>query len=141
MAGDYPVVQLQGMPEFVPDMQIWQVTNDDGGGAPDPVTNGKPLQADIQITYFVFNCPDNPLLNNAMFTSHKLINRASVLVDSFRLAMYVDFDLGCYKDDYLGCNAARNTFYAYNRTNTDQGTNCDGLATFGINSEGSAPGV
>ena len=134
MAGDYPVVKLQGLEEFVPDQQIWLVTNDQGGGGVDSVTGGLPLQAEIQITYFVFNCPDNPLLNNAMFTSHKLIHYGSEPVDSFSLAMYVDFDLGCYTDDYLGCHPATNTFYTYNRTNNDQSISACGLANaFGLN--------
>lgn len=134
MAGDYPVVKLQGLDEFVPDQQIWQVINDQGGGAVDPVTQGLPLPAEIQVTYFVFSCPDNPLLNNAMFTSHKLINRSTYPVDSFSLAMYVDFDLGCHRDDYVGCQPATNTFYAYNRTNTDlPSSSCDAVNSFGVN--------
>ena len=134
MAGDYPVVKLQGLNEIVPDQQIWLVTNDQGGGAVDSVTGGLPIQAEIQITYFVFNCPDKPLLNNAMFTSHKLIHYGSEPVDSFSLAMYVDFDLGCYTDDYLGCYPTANTFYTYNRTNNDQSISACGLANaFGLN--------
>ncbi len=134
MTGDYPVVKLQGLEEFVPDEQIWLVVNDEGGGAVDSVTGGLPIQAEIQITYFVFNCPDNPLLHNAMFTSHKLIHYGAEPVDSFSLAMYVDFDLGCYSDDYVGCHPASNTFYAYNRNNNDQLVSACGLAnTFGLN--------
>ncbi len=128
MKGDYPVVQLQGLAAFVPDEQIWTVVNDQGGGAGSVF----PLQAEIHITHFTFSCPDKPLINNAMFTSHKIINRSSEQLDSFSVALYVDFDLGCYADDYLGSHPATNSFYTYNRSNTDLAP-CGGVLSYGVN--------
>ena len=134
MNGDYPVVEMQGVDPFVPDLQVWQLINDQGGDAPDPVTSTPPLPAEIHITYFVFNCPDNPLLHNSLFTRHKIINRSVEPLDSMFIAMLVDFDLGCYRDDYLGSSAATNTFYTYNKTNEDDPTGaCTPDNAYGIN--------
>jgi len=131
MKGDYPVVQLQGLDAFVPDEQIWTIVNDQGGSASTTVVT---LPVEMHLTYFAFNCPDKPLIHNAMFTSHKLINRSTEALDSFSLALYVDFDLGCYTDDYLGSHPATNTFYAYNRTNTDLPPgSCQGVPSYGLN--------
>lgn len=131
LKGDYPVVHLQGLDPFVPDEQIWTVVNDQGGGATNPSAT---MQTEIHITYFAFNCPEKPLLDHAMFTSHKIINRSTETINPFLTGLYVDFDLGCHTDDYLGSHPATNTFYAYNRTNTDlfHGL-CDGVPSYGNN--------
>lgn len=132
MKGDYPVVQLQGLDPFVPDEQIWTVVNDQGGGAPSSLH--VPIQVEVQITYFAFNCPDKPLLHNAMFTAHKFINRSAESINPFSAGLFVDFDLGCYSDDYLGSHPATNTFYVYNRTNTDLAPgSCSGIPSYGVN--------
>ena len=69
-----------------------------------------------------------------MFSAHKLINYSTEPADSFTLAMYIDFDLGCYRDDYIGCHPATNTVFGYNRTNTDlAAASCDGVLSFGDN--------
>lgn len=130
MHGDYPVVQLQGLDAFVPNEQIWSIVNDEGGGA----TGVLSVPLEMHITYFVFHCPEKPMIHNAMFTSHKFINRSNITLDSFCIAHYVDFDLGCYIDDFAGSNPSTNSFYAYNSSNIDQESNlCNGTLSYGIN--------
>ncbi|MFK7775641.1 MAG: T9SS type A sorting domain-containing protein, partial [Saprospiraceae bacterium] len=73
-----------------------------------------PLRVEIQLTAWAFSCTDNMILNNSVFTSHKIINRAQDFLDSTYVGMFLDFDLGCYTDDYVGCIPNLNTFYAYN---------------------------
>jgi hypothetical protein len=115
--GDYPVVQMEGRAEFIPSLMTWSVMNDNSG--PDYVTGSPGLPAEIQLTSFLTECPDNPLLNNTLFSQYKLINRAPTPIDSFSMGLYVDFDLGFYADDYVGCSPQTNTFYAYNGDNMD----------------------
>lgn len=134
LKGDYPVVKLQGKPEFVPAEVVWCVFNDHGGGAVHSSSKGKPLQVEVQLTAWAFNCPNEPVLNNTLFTAHRIIHKSTESLDSCFVGMWVDFDLGCYTDDYFGCNPNLSTFYAYNADVVDgsTGTNCTGgIATFG----------
>ena len=130
--GDYPVVQLRGFLDFVPAEIVWCVFNDQNGGAPHSNSGGKALQVEMQLTAWAFNCSDQPVLNNTIFTSHKIINRATERLDSTFLGIWVDVDLGCYQDDYIGCNPAQNTMYAYNTDVVDgqPGNTCSGIPTF-----------
>ena len=131
--GDYPVVKLQGKEPFVPAEIIWCVFNDQNSGGTHSNSNGKAIQAEIQLTVWALNCAEHPVLNNTVFTSHKIINRASETIDSTFFAIWVDFDLGCYLDDYVGSNRDLNTFFAYNQDAVDgqPGSTCSGTPTFG----------
>jgi hypothetical protein len=133
LVGDYPVVALRNKTPFVPAEIIWCVFNDQNGGAPHTNSNGKAIQAEVQQTVWAFSCTDNPVLNNTIFTSHKIINRATENIDSFFIAFWVDVDLGCYQDDYVGCDTATRSIFAYNQDALDgqPGTTCSGTATFG----------
>ncbi|MBL7826216.1 MAG: T9SS type A sorting domain-containing protein [Saprospiraceae bacterium] len=130
--GDYPAVELRGIPLFVPAQIVWCVFNDQKGGSPHTTSNGDAIQAEIQLTAWAFNCPDLPILNNTIYTSHKIINRATEPIDSFYAGIWIDFDLGCYTDDYVGCRPDHSTIYAYNADVVDgaQGSNCNGVPTF-----------
>ena len=136
LAGDYPVVKLQGIPGFVPEEIVWCVFNDQGGGAIHSASGGQPLQMEVQLTVWAFKDPEKPVLNNALFTSHKIINRSVSPLDSCFIGLWVDFDLGCYADDYIGSAPNLDAFYAYNQDALDgqPGTFCDGgIPTFGDN--------
>lgn len=132
LEGDYPAVMLRGLEPFIPDQIIWCVFNDQNGGGAHPVSKGKAIQAEVQLTSWAFHCADNPIIDNTIFTSHKIIYRGAEEVDSFYVGMWVDFDLGCYQDDYVGCDPSRNTMYVYNIDLLDghSGNYCDGVATF-----------
>lgn len=132
LAGDYPVVELRGLPLFVPTEMTWCVFNDQGGGAVHSLSQGKPIGMEIQQTVWAMKSTSLPALNNTVFTSHRLIYRGTEAIDSFSVGMWVDFDLGCYEDDYVGCNPALNTFYAYNTDPVDglPGNSCQGTPTF-----------
>jgi hypothetical protein len=130
--GDYPAVQLRGQPFFVPDQIVWCIFNDAGGFHNN--TNGAALNVEIQLTAWTFDCPVQPVLQNAVFTSHKIIARGSENLDSVFVGIWVDVDLGCYEDDYVGCNPDLNTMYAYNLDAIDgqPGNFCaGGVPTFG----------
>ena len=68
------------------------------------------------------------------FQRYKLINRANEdLIDCY-FAMWVDPDLGCYTDDYIGCDIERSLAYTYNEDALDgqNGTSCPtGVNTYG----------
>ncbi len=130
--GDYPAVVLQGKAPFVPAQIAWTVFNDVGAG-----NNGVPqgtafLGMEIQLTAWGFDCAASPVLNNTVFTSHKLIYRGFDPIDSLQIGIFTDFDLGCYLDDYQGCSPERNAFYTYNQDPVDGnvGGSCNGFPSF-----------
>lgn len=132
LMGDYPAVLLRGFAPFVPAEIVWCVFNDQNGGAPHYNSGGKQFNAEIQLTVWAFDCADQPVINNTLFTSHKIINRGLETIDSTHLGIWVDVDLGCYLDDYIGCNPNLNTMFAYNQDPVDgqPGNTCQGTPTF-----------
>ncbi len=130
--GDYPVVLLRNIAPFVPAEIIWCVFNDQNGGGVHSITKGKALQVEIQLTTWAFNCSNQSVVNNTIFTSHKIINRATERTDSTFIGIWADVDLGCGLDDYIGCSPSLNTMYAYNTDAVDgqPGTSCQGIPTF-----------
>ncbi len=67
------------------------------------------------------------------FQRYKLINRAIEDIDSTFFAMWSDPDLGCYTDDYVGCDTSRSLAYVYNIDAVDGQTGCtcpDGVNTY-----------
>jgi hypothetical protein len=133
--GDYPAVELRGMQAFVPAEMIWCVFNDQNAGSPHSNSKGKALQIEVQQMAWAFKCSAEPVLNNTVFVSHKIINKATEVLDSTFVGYWVDFDLGCYLDDYTGCDPNRNCMYAYNMDAADgnPGFFCDGTSTFADN--------
>lgn len=126
LKGDYPVVQLQGEAPFLPASIVWVVYNGSNNN----------LGMETQLTAWQFDCPDQPVLNRTLFTEHKMLYRGTEPLDSCYAAVWVDFDLGCYTDDYVGCYPAQDAFFAYNQDAVDGtvGTTCEqGIATFADN--------
>ncbi|MFK7775640.1 MAG: T9SS type A sorting domain-containing protein [Saprospiraceae bacterium] len=131
--GDFPLPENVA-PNKIPKQIIWGIFND--GAGPHTQSQGEPLNIEVQLTAYSFYCNENELLNNTIFTSHKIINRGNETLDSLIFTKFVDFDLGCYTDDYIGSIPDLNTFYAYNQDAVDgtTGAVCNGgVATFGTN--------
>ncbi|MEZ4984051.1 MAG: hypothetical protein R2795_03275 [Saprospiraceae bacterium] len=132
--GDYPIVEVRYCTGYnhlpSPDEIIFWVYNDAGNDHRD---SGSPLkmQMEVQVQSFAFETYDD--LNNMTFQRYKLINRAIEQIDSTYFAMWVDPDLGCYADDYVGCDVGRNLAYVYNADELDGifGCTCDqGINTY-----------
>lgn len=119
--GDYPIVEVRGCnaPQYPDEMTFW-IYNDAGGIHTQ--TQGKPIQMEIQVQSFAYATNDE--INNMTFQRYKLINRATQSIDSTFFAMFVDPDLGCYTDDYIGCDVKRSLAYVYNQDATDGETGC-----------------
>ncbi|MBU6340385.1 MAG: hypothetical protein KGS48_02720 [Bacteroidetes bacterium] len=135
LKGDYPSIEIRGCAQTrYPDEMIFWIYNDQGGGAPHARTNGKPIQMEVQVQAFGYLTNDE--LNDMTFHRYKLINRATERIDSTFFAMWLDPDLGCSIDDYIGCDSSKSLMYVYNSDATDgqPGSNCDGgVATYGTN--------
>ena len=120
--GDFPLPESVDK-QTIPSHMIWGLFNDAS-----PISASAPLNVDVQLTAWAMYCTDNQLLNNTVFTSHKIINTGTETLDSMFVSLYMDMDIGCGTDDYIGCIPDFNTFYGYNRDSTDgsSGCYCDG---------------
>ena len=130
--GDYPVIEIRGCeaPNY-PDQMIFWIYNDNGGIHGE--TQGNAIQMEVQVQ--AFNYGTNDEVNDMTFQRYKLINRAIEDIDSTFFAMWVDADLGCFIDDYVGCDTSRSLAYTYNAdaADGDPGTTCQsGVATYGV---------
>ncbi|MEM1323532.1 MAG: T9SS type A sorting domain-containing protein [Bacteroidota bacterium] len=118
-----------------PNQLTWTVFND--FTIHTSTDNTDPILAEIQLCSWNFACTDNEVLNNTVFTSHTIRNAGIETIDSFAVGLWVDFDLGCYTDDYMGSAPELNTFYAYNQDNLDGETSAldcgGGVTTYGEN--------
>ncbi len=119
--GDYPVIEIRGCvdPQY-PDEMIFWIYNDNGNIHSE--TNGDPIKMEVQVQAFGYATNDE--LNDMTFPRYKLINRAIEPIDSAFFAMWVDPDLGCYTDDYIGCDTLRSLGYVYNEDALDGQTGC-----------------
>jgi hypothetical protein len=123
--GDYPSIEIRGceLDRYPAEMIFW-IYNDEGSGAPHARTKSEtPIQMEVQVQAFAYQTADE--LNDMTFQRYKLINRASDLIDSTYFAMWVDADLGCFQDDYIGCDTINDLMYTYNQDAVDGTTGCD----------------
>jgi hypothetical protein len=140
LQGDYPIIEIRKCdrdfrPDYVPqypDEMIFWIYNDEGGGAIHGQTKGIPIRMEVQVQAFGYATNDQ--INDMTFQRYKLINRAKEDIDSTFFAMWVDPDLGCYTDDYVGCDIKRSLAYTYNADAEDGTTGivCNqGVPTYG----------
>ncbi|MCC7244380.1 MAG: T9SS type A sorting domain-containing protein [Saprospiraceae bacterium] len=133
LKGDYPSIDIRHCPlNQYPDEMIFWIYNDQGGGASHANTKGDAIQMEIQVQAFGYVTNDE--LNDMTFQRYKLINRATEYIDSTYFAMWADPDLGCYLDDYIGCDTTRDLMFVYNQDAVDgqPGASCDqGVTTYG----------
>lgn len=134
LMGDFPTIEIRKCeeeePQF-PDEMIFWIYNDEGGGAIHGETNGLAIRMEVQVQAFGYATNDQ--INNMTFQRYKLINRAQEDIDSTFFAMWVDADLGCYIDDFIGCDTARALAYTYNEDALDGDAQCTGIGVYGEN--------
>ena len=120
--GDYPVIEVRGCsaPNF-PDEMIFWIYNDNGNIHTN--SQGDPIRMEVQVQAFAYATNDE--INDMTFQRYKLINRATSIIDSTFFAMWIDPDLGCHTDDYIGCDIERSLMYVYNEDELDGTTGCD----------------
>ncbi|MEI6410436.1 MAG: hypothetical protein WCR52_13695 [Bacteroidota bacterium] len=126
LKGDYPSIEIKRCPlNRYPDEMIFWIYNDQGAGAPHAKTGGKPIQMEVQVQAFGYLTNDE--LNDMTFHRYKLINRATERIDSMFFAMWLDPDLGCSEDDFIGCDTTKSLMYVYNQDaiDGDPGATCN----------------
>lgn len=121
--GDYPAIEVRGCPREsnFPDEIVFWVYNDAGNSHTN--TNNDPIRMEVQVQAFAYATNDQ--INNMTFYRYKLINRAVTSIDSTFFGMWIDPDIGCSEDDFIGCDTSRSLMYVYNQDEIDGDAGCD----------------
>ena len=121
-AGDHPIIG-DDFPDVIPDQFIYTIYNDYNSASPDGNAG-----VEVHAMFYALHCDENEALNHTVFSRHRIINRNNVQLNDLRIGHWLDGDLGCYTDDYLGCDPSRNMIYFYNEDLLDGtvGNECDG---------------
>lgn len=107
--GDFPLIKG--------DQSIWWVFNDNSGIH--GLTHAAAIQIEVQAMAYAFASDSNEDLNNATFYDFNMTNKATdELRDAF-VGLWVDFDLGCGDDDFLGYDEEFQMMYVYNKDDYD----------------------
>lgn len=136
--GDFPIIDIRGCEpvtrkeaqELVPDEMIFWIYND-AGNRHSLSNNTDPINMEVQVQAFAYATNDE--VNDMTFLRYKLINRAEEDIRQAYFAMWVDPDLGCSVDDYVGCDIERSLSYTYNADMMDgegSGCACTGTSTY-----------
>ena len=86
------------------------------------------LGFDLHVMAYAFE-DAGPALAHTVFVNYRYVNRESVSYDSIRFGQFADIDVGCWGDDFAGCDSTRNMFFAYNWDDLDE--SCDGAVGYG----------
>ncbi len=129
--GDYPILEQRGCPspDYADQMSFW-IFNDVGNVHTE--SGADPLQMEIQAQAFAFKTNDQ--MNDMTFTRYKLVSRLNESLEGAYFGIWLDPDLGCGTDDFIGCDTTRNLMYVYNKdaVDGDDGSNCFGVVpTYG----------
>jgi hypothetical protein len=135
-SGDYPYYDLNGtvncratradIPRLIfGDNTNWWVFNDKGNTHTE--TGGDPIGMEIRAQGFAF--ATNDAVNDMTFYNYEMINRSSFTLQNTYFGQWVDPDLGCADDDYVGCDVERGLGYCYNGDEFDE--NCRGSIGYG----------
>jgi len=82
-------------------------------------SGGNKIGAEVHAMAFVMEEPNDEILKNTLFVQYNIFNRLDNDFSDFYFGLQVDFDLGYFWDDFLGCDTTLHTFYAYNGKVTD----------------------
>lgn len=132
-SGDYPYYDIKGEIDCraVRDIRLfgddtyWWVFNDKGNIHTE--TNGSSIGMEIRAQAFAFATNDE--VNDMTFYNYELINRSTFTLFDTYFGQWIDPDLGCANDDYVGCDVNRGLGYCYNGDDFDE--DCNGALGYG----------
>ena len=128
--GDYPAFDPT-LPTTFPDQMIYWVYNDKGNVHTE--TQAPAIGLQVNATAFAFSTSDD--VNNMTFYRYELYNKGNAILDSTYMTQWIDPDLGCYTNDYIGCDTSAGFGICYNSEANDApcttGYGSPGNYTFG----------
>lgn len=115
--GDYPIIKG--------DQELYCIFNDNT--VPPGIhseTGGLPFGVEIHQSAYAFTCPQIAdslkALNHTTLYHYEIINRSSTNYHDVYFGYWQDVDIGCYSDNYVGCNPVGNYGYSYNGDSLDE---------------------
>ncbi|MCP4438817.1 MAG: T9SS type A sorting domain-containing protein [Aureispira sp.] len=130
--GDYPTYE-QNLPNAFANEMLWSIFNDNGNGNIHGASGGTPLNVEVHQMALAFSCSSDSLISRTIFTRHKIISKNPETIHEFKLGLWLDPDLGCHTDDFVGTVPSMNTMYVYNRDNNDDNSCVPGGIGYGHN--------
>lgn len=107
MLGDYPIIRG--------DEAIYTIVNDD------KLHSSGADRIGMEMHLMVYQYADSSdAINSTTFVHARLFNRSPQTLYNFHIGSFIDYDLGNYADDYVGCDPARNLSYCYNGDMMDE---------------------
>ncbi len=113
-AGDYP--NINGATEG-----NWFVFNDAGG--PHSSSGGEALGMQTQVLAYSY-ASNEDAINDATFYDYYFAYKGTEVLEDAYVSFWVDPDLGCYLDDYIGCIPEADIAYVYNQDASDGEPGC-----------------
>lgn len=113
-AGDYPAIYG--------DQAVYFIFND--LALPHTETGALPLGFEVHGMAYAFNAATNLLLENSVFFNYTIKNKSGNNYHDLYFGLWNDFDLGCYADDYVGTDVAKNTIFVINQDSIDGSVYC-----------------
>ncbi len=101
------------------DENIWWIFNDKGNTHTE--TDADAIGMEVRAQAFAFATNDE--VNNMTFYNYLLINQGTQTLTNAFFGQWVDADVGCANDDYVGCDVQRGLAYAYNGDANDADCN------------------
>ena len=121
---------LGDLPLLKGDVSIWWIYNDAGNTHLD--SGGSPLRMEVQANAFSYNTepdPDSAYIDNATFYEFKLKYKGTEPLTEAYFSLWVDPDLGCYQDDYIGSLPGHDMAFVFNGDTFDE--DCVGINGYG----------
>ena len=120
--GDYPEFDINktllcDAPKLYGDQCIYYIMND--AGNVNTESGGLSTGSEIHAQAFAYR--GNPYLDNSTFYNYKIINRSLRTYGDFYFGNWIDSDIGCNGDDYVGCDIPRGLSFQYNADAVDDG--------------------
>lgn len=107
--GDYPCIKG--------DMASYIILNDHR-----PVSTPAGSSMGLELHVMTYQFSSDNFIDSTTFLELKVINRGNRIYNDFKSAMFVDFELGGSKDDYISVFPDKNTFFVMNGDNFDATT-------------------
>ncbi|HRD51998.1 MAG TPA: T9SS type A sorting domain-containing protein [Flavobacteriales bacterium] len=117
--GEYPIIK--GTQAVYAILHTEPGTNALGG-------NAQPMPLDLHVMHYAYESSDEAL-RRTVFVNYRYVNRSTTLFDSVRFAQFADIDVGCWGDDFVGCDSTRNLSFTYNWDDFDE--SCMGALGYG----------
>lgn len=109
------------------DYNIFWIFNDRGDVHTESF-GGQAIGLEVRAQAFAFS--SNNEVNNMTFYNFTVINQGQQTLNETYFGHFIDPDLGCSNDDFVGCDVQRGFGFAYNWDENDE--DCNGVPGYGL---------